>query len=172
MDVDEVSREEFEELSDEQKAEYNEKKAKQLLKQAEQYKSEQAQKDIEGLSKLVDDVEGELTEKVDIAGNKIEVFVDPDEADLTKIKKIHKQYGDKEPEDLAEGELDEIKDTLFEVLGEFTTEWEYEDWKDGLEDRGLRTVMYIARKVFETVEEEFEKQKKGSRTLREGKGQG
>lgn len=161
-------KEEFENLSEKKISEmtedevkrFNELKEKKLQGRIDGYKGERAAEDVSQLKKLVDGAEQELVTTVEIAGNELEVLVDPDETDMSRLSEIKKKYGGKESDELSEEEVRDMKDALFDVLGKFSVDYSESDWREAFEGKGLTTLVSVATKVFGVVQEEVDKQKK------------
>jgi len=156
----ELSRQEAtEELSDEQFRRYNSLKAQKLEEDVEEYKGEQAESNAEGLDEILSSAQDDLTETIQVLGNDLEVLVDPDESD---VKKINELRGMAEEEDLSDEEIQELKDSLFEFMGQFTVNYDAEDWKQTYSDRdvGLRTIVEVAFEMFNEVERVVQQKKR------------
>lgn len=163
-----LTREEAEEeLSDEQLKRYNSLKAQQLQDSVDDYKEEKAMESAEGLDKLLSDVKDEMTSEVEIAGNKIKILVDPDQHDVKTIQRARK-LADKDEEDLNEEDIEEVKDSMFTLLGEITVDYSKEDWKTKFEEKGvgLYGLLNVMYPILETVEEEMEQKKRRSKNMR------
>lgn len=149
------------ELTDEQFKRYNSLKAQQLEESVDEYKEDKAQVNAEGLDKLLGDARDDMQETVELFGNELEVLVDPDETDFRELRKL-KNKADIDDEDLSDEEVEDLKDTMFEFMGQFTVNYTSEDWKDKYEgkDVGIRTIMSIAYEMFDTVEDAVKQKKR------------
>ena len=123
-----------EELSEEQLKRFNSLKAEKLQEQIDEHKEDKKRENIEGLGQLLSDVRDDMVSTVSIAGNEIEILVDPDEHDIGKIKKAQR-LADKAENNIGEQTSKEIKNELLEILGEFTVNYSKEDWKKEFEER-------------------------------------
>lgn len=150
-----------EELSDEQLKRYNSLKAQQLEESVDDYKGDKAVENADGLDKLLSDAQDEMVETVEIYGNELEILVDPDEADFSEIKEL-KNKADVEEENLSEKEVSSLKNDMFNVIGQFTTEYDASDWKEKYDGRdvGLRTILEITYEILEQVESSLNQKKR------------
>jgi len=150
-----------EELSEEQLKRFNSLKAEKLQEQIDEHKEDKKKENIEGLGQLLSDVRDDMVSTVEIAGNEIEILVDPDEHDIGKIKKAQR-LADKAENDIGEETSKEIKNELLEILGEFTVNYSKEDWKKEFEERevGLMGLGRVLYPILESVEEELEQKKR------------
>lgn len=150
-----------EELSEEQLKRYNSLKAKKLHEQIDEHKEDKKKENIEGLGQLLTDVREDMVSTVEIAGNNIEILVDPDEHDIGKIKKAQK-LADKNEDEIDEETSKEIKDELLEIIAEFTVNYSKEDWKEEFEKKevGLMALGRVLYPILESVEEELKQKKR------------
>jgi len=156
----EFSRTQAEEtLTDEQMKRYNSLKAQKLHGDIEEHKGEVAGQNMEGLSQIVSDVQDDMVSTVNIAGNDIEILVDPDKQDFKTIKKL-RQYQNLD-DDKANEKAGEIKDNVLDLIGKFTINFSAEEWKDEFEENGvgLRATIHVAEKIVNEVEDELEQKK-------------
>jgi len=118
-----------EELTDEEMKRYNSLKAQKLHESVDDHKGDKAQVNAKGLDKLLDDARDEMQETVELFGNELEVLVDPDETDFRELRKL-KEKADLDEDDLSDDEIEDLKDTMFEFMGEFTVNYSASDWKE------------------------------------------
>lgn len=156
----EMSRDEAEyELSDEEFRRYNSLKAQQLEEKVDDYKGDKAEENAEGLGEILDSAREGLTDVVEVFGTEVEVLVDPDDADVKEIRKLQKKA---EQDDLGDDDIDELKDSVFDFMAQFTVNYSKEDWKESYsgQDVGLRSVVETAYELFDSVEDSVNQKKR------------
>lgn len=158
----ELSREKAEnQLSEEQVKRYNSLKAQQLHEDIDEHKEDKSKENIEGLGELLSDVQDDMVEVVEIAGNELKILVDPNSHDIQRIQKVVK-LADKPEDELTEENTENLKEELTRILADFTVDWSFDDWNNEIKrnDLGLRGISKILEPVLETVEDELEQKKR------------
>lgn len=145
-------------LEGEELERYNELKQQELEKGLEQKKKQDSEDNRKALKSMIEASRRELTTEVDIGGISLEVFVDPDIEDFSKLKKLQSMK-DEKIEDLSKKQVEELRSDMIELLAKASTNYSQKDWQTEFEDAGLNTVLHITGKVFNKIDEDL-KQKK------------
>ena len=148
------------ELSEEELKRFNSLKAEELHKQIDEHKEEKKKENIEGLGQLLSDVQEDMISTVEIAGNKIDILIDPDEHDIQRVKRAQK-LASKNKDNLAKEDAEEIKEELLSILGQYTVNYTADDWREEFEARdvGLIGLGRVLTPMLDTVKEELEQKK-------------
>lgn len=155
--------------TDEQWKRWNKLRAEKHQEDLKERKAQDAENSLDALRSLRDSAKEEQATTVEIKGQEIRVLVDPDLEVWRKIRKIQK-YSDKQVQDLPMNKVKELRDTALYVLGEASIDYSEDEWRRILIEEpepenkaGLRTLAWLCNKVYETIDEFREDEKKISK---------
>ncbi len=157
MNKEELLEKDPKELSEEELSRYNKLKKREMRGKVQEHKLERSKEDKEALDIIADEVKDQNIKEVDVMGATLEVDIDFDEKILDKIKKL-KKYRNRD--DLGSKESKEIKELVFEILGELCINYSKSDWKEKFGDKGITTLSAISVNVFNQVKEYADEIKK------------
>lgn len=152
----------------EQWGRWNELRAEKHQEDLDKKKAEDVEGSLDALRSIRESAKEDQTTTVEIKGQEIKVLVDPDLEVWRRIQKVQ-NYANEKVENLSIEKVKELQEAGFYALGKATPDYSVGDWKEIFleepeEDNkaGLRTVAWLCNKVYSTLEEFREDEKKRS----------
>jgi hypothetical protein len=88
-------------------------------------------------------------------------LVDPDEHDFDTMQQARSLFNENQ-DGISNENIDEVKNTAFRLLGEFSVNYSKDDWQERFEqnDVGVRGILEVVFEMVDQVEDRLEAKKK------------